>query len=449
MRLIFHVLILAAMVASLPLSSCFVLPPSLAFRSKVVVFAGQQQAAEDIQQQQQQQEAEECGLTLETACGPSTDPSKSKANGFGYAPKDLGYKGLFDPEEEAKLQSTGDLDERIQRGADFVCADAVNRYYYGGSGDSAPGAEVHVERCQDFLEEGFQAPPTNTFKASDPAVASVLGVGKLIGPNAPGDIRHVVLKLPPSFNYVEGQSISVLPPGTDVRGKPHRPRLYSIASTRYGDTLDGTTVSLCVRRAVYTDEASGKEDPSKKGVCSNFLCDLEPGSEVKVAGPVGKSMCLPPNLTSDSVDIIMVGTGTGVAPFRSFCHRMFTENTVVKHMYNGNASLYLGVPTSDGVLYKAEFDYMEATSGGRFKANYAVSREMKNEDGTKTYVQDLLKRDGEKIFNTIDAGGQIYFCGLKGMMPGITSAFESIAGDGWDSKLKEWRDRGLWHVEVY
>ena len=47
--------------------------------------------------------------------------------------------------------------------------------------------------------------------------------------------RHVVMKLPPSFQYVEGQSISIIPPGLDpFTQKPYKPRLYSIASTRYG-----------------------------------------------------------------------------------------------------------------------------------------------------------------------------------------------------------------------
>lgn len=47
--------------------------------------------------------------------------------------------------------------------------------------------------------------------------------------------RHIVMKLPPNFHYVEGQSISIIPPGLDpVTQKPYKPRLYSIASTRYG-----------------------------------------------------------------------------------------------------------------------------------------------------------------------------------------------------------------------
>ena len=120
------------------------------------------------------------------------------------------------------------------------------------------------------------------------------------------DIQHVLLQLPEGMHYVEGQSLSVIPPGTTENGKNHKPRLYSIASTRYGDLLDGKTVSLCVRRAEYIDPTTGLVDDSKKGVCSNFLCDIQKGDKVNVAGPIGKTMLLPED---PSKDIIMVATG--------------------------------------------------------------------------------------------------------------------------------------------
>ncbi|KAG0472400.1 hypothetical protein HPP92_016946 [Vanilla planifolia] len=77
------------------------------------------------------------------------------------------------------------------------------------------------------------------------------------------------------------------------QGLPHNVRLYSIASTRYGDSFDGKTASLCVRRAVYYDPETGKEDPSKDGVCSNFLCEAKSGDKVQLTGPSGKVMLLP------------------------------------------------------------------------------------------------------------------------------------------------------------
>ena len=114
-------------------------------------------------------------------------------------------------------------------------------------------------------------------------------------------------------------------------------------------------MSLCVRRAEYYDPNSGVADPTKKGVCSNFLCDAAPGTAMSVAGPVGKTMLLPKD---PNADVIMIATGTGIAPFRAFLHRLFMENTVARHMFGGTAWLVLGVPTSGGLLYKEEIDAM-------------------------------------------------------------------------------------------
>ena len=78
-------------------------------------------------------------------------------------------------------------------------------------------------------------------------------------------------------------------PQINSKGKevPHGTRLYSIAATRYGDSFDGMTTSLCVKRAVYWDAELGAEDPAKKGICSNFLCDAKPGQEITMTGARG------------------------------------------------------------------------------------------------------------------------------------------------------------------
>jgi ferredoxin--NADP+ reductase len=233
--------------------------------------------------------------------------------------------------------------------------------------------------------------------------------------------------------------------------KPLAPRLYSIASTRYGDTLDGTTVSLCVRRAEYHDPVTGLVDPAKKGVCSNFLCDAPPGTIVSVAGPVGKTMILPSN---PKADIIMIATGTGIAPFRGFMHRLFMEQTVTRHMFGGTAWLILGVPTTGGLLYKEEIDAMLSNARpGQLKVHYAISREMKNKvDGGKLYVQHVIAEHADEFFNRLDRGANVYFCGLKGMMPPILETLETVAkakGVNWEEKQKELKDNHQWHVEVY
>merc|ERR1719231_1973129 len=57
--------------------------------------------------------------------------------------------------------------------------------------------------------------------------------------------------------------------------------------------MTGTTTTLCVRRATYWCPELQAEDPAKKGVCSNFLCDSKPGDELQLTGPSGKVMLIP------------------------------------------------------------------------------------------------------------------------------------------------------------
>ena len=71
-----------------------------------------------------------------------------------------------------------------------------------------------------------------------------------------------------------------------MRGSQDSTQLTQVGqlAIRYGDTFDGKTTTLCVRRATYWDPELGREDPEKKGICSNFLCDAKPGTEITMTG---------------------------------------------------------------------------------------------------------------------------------------------------------------------
>lgn len=300
--------------------------------------------------------------------------------------------------------------------------------------------------------EVAKEPPLHLYKNKDPYTATVVSVERLVGPQAPGETCHIVIDHGGNVPYWEGQSYGVIPPGENPKkpGNPHNVRLYSIASTRYGDSFDGKTASLCVRRAVYYDPETGKEDPSKKGVCSNFLCDSKPGDKVLITGPSGKIMLLPeddPNATH-----IMIATGTGVAPYRGYLRRMFMEN-VPTFKFNGLAWLFLGVANSDSLLYDDEFTKYLQEHPDNFRYDRALSREQKNRSGGKMYVQDKMEEYSDEVFKLLDNGAHIYFCGLKGMMPGIQDTLKKVAekrgGESWDEKLSKLKKNKQWHVEVY
>uniref|UniRef100_A0A453LZQ1 Ferredoxin--NADP reductase, chloroplastic n=1 Tax=Aegilops tauschii subsp. strangulata TaxID=200361 RepID=A0A453LZQ1_AEGTS len=299
--------------------------------------------------------------------------------------------------------------------------------------------------------ESAKEPPLNTYKPKGPYTATIVSVERAVGPNAPGETCHVVIDHGGNVPYWEGQSYGIIPPGENPKkpGNPQNVRLYSIASTRYGDSFDGKTASLCVRRAVYYDPETGKEDPLKNGVCSNFLCNSKPGDKIQMTGPSGKIMLLPesdPNATH-----IMIATGTGVAPYRGYLRRMFMED-VPNFRFGGLAWLFLGVANSDSLLYDEEFTSYLKQYPDNFRFDKALSREQKNKSGGKMYVQDKIEEYSDEIFKLLDGGAHIYFCGLKGMMPGIQDTLKKVAeqrGESWDQKLSQLKKNKQWHVEVY
>lgn len=385
------------------------------------------------------------GPRLSSSCLFADDGARVKKSGCGIPIVPAGDCLLFDPEKEGKLQGTGSLSSRIREGPHYILPSDATIV-----SAEQPPSDAKIHPAQHWLEHLDDSLPLNFAKPNKPVKATVLGRQRIISDDAPGDIQHVILRLPPNMHYVEGQSLSVIPSGIDPKNnKRYSPRLYSIASTRYGDTLEGNTVSLCVRRAEFYSPISGLPDPSKKGVCSNMLCDATPGMEIDVAGPVGKTMLLP---SDPNNDVIMVATGTGIAPFRGFMHRLFMEETVARHMFGGTAWLILGVPVTGGLVYKEEFDAMQQNSN-QLKIDYAISREMTNTiDGGKLYVQHVIAQNANEFFERLDNGASVYFCGLKGMMPPIMEALEQVATDNgldWSAKHKEWKANHQWHVEVY
>ena len=90
-------------------------------------------------------------------------------------------------------------------------------------------------------------------------------------------------------------------------------------------------------------------------------------------------------------DLIMVATGTGIAPYRSFIRRIFTEKTPFAKDYTGLAWLFLGVANSDALLYDDEWQEVLKTNPDNFRVDYALSREEKNKKGGKMYIQDKVR----------------------------------------------------------
>jgi ferredoxin--NADP+ reductase len=292
--------------------------------------------------------------------------------------------------------------------------------------------------------------PVNIYRPNDPLKAKCVSNDSILGEGGIGVVQHIKFNIGGSkLTYMEGQSIGIIPPGKDAKGKPQKLRLYSIASTRHGDDVDDKSVSLCVRQLEYKDD-KGK---NVQGVCSTFLCNIKPGAEVQITGPTGKEMLLPED---PEANVIMLATGTGIAPFRAYLWRMFKDNERAAnpdYVFNGIAWLIFGVATTPGVLYHQELEELKAKYPENLWIDYAISREQKNAQGGKMYIQDRVAESAEKLWEMIQQEKtHVYICGLKGMEGGIDAALTIAAektGVTWSEYRSQMKKGGRWHVETY
>ncbi|MFK7850319.1 MAG: assimilatory sulfite reductase (NADPH) flavoprotein subunit [Akkermansiaceae bacterium] len=173
-------------------------------------------------------------------------------------------------------------------------------------------------------------------------------------------------------------------------------RLYSIASSPLAHPDE---VHLTVAAVRY--DANGR---SRKGVCSTYLSDVAKiGEKVSVFVQPNKNFRLP---EKDETPIIMVGPGTGIAPFRAFVeHRAETEAS------GGNWLFFGDQRYSYDFLYQLEWqDHLK--SGSLTKLDLAFSRDQPE----KVYVQDRMLENAEELYEWLEEGAHIYVCGDAGRM---------------------------------
>jgi benzoyl-CoA 2,3-dioxygenase component A len=280
-------------------------------------------------------------------------------------------------------------------------------------------------------------PYVNLYSRDQPAIATVSGNYRLTSDDASADVRHIVLDFgATAFPVLEGQSIGILPPGMDANGRPHIPRLYSVASPREGERPRYNNLSLTVKRV--TEDHDGNP---VRGVASNFLCDLKKGDQVRVVGPFGTTFLMPNHPGSS---LLMVCTGTGSAPMRAMTERR-RRRIALKE--GGRLMLFFGARAPGelpyfGPLMKLAKDFIDI--------NLAFSR-VPGEP--KRYVQDMIRARSADVARLIaDDNTFVYICGLKGMEAGVDDALRDACreqGIDWDAKLPALRAQGRYHVETY
>lgn len=279
-------------------------------------------------------------------------------------------------------------------------------------------------------------PYLNVYTRNNPAKAVVMGNLRITGDNTESDIRHIVLDFgKTAYPILEGQSIGIIPPGTDENNKPHRMRLYSVASPRDGERQNHNNLSLTVKRVIYEENSE-----KKLGVGSNYVCDLKKGDEVNVTGPYGSTFLMP---NHPEANIIMICTGTGSAPFRAMTARRRRKfpNATSKLL------LFFGARTKEELPY---FGPLMKLPDSFIDKELVFSREA---DKPKEYVQDrMLTRSADISKLLQDEDTYVYICGLKGMEEGVADAFSKICSEhnmDWDSVREQMTTTGRYHVETY
>ncbi len=271
-------------------------------------------------------------------------------------------------------------------------------------------------------------PSVNLYNRARPLTATVQGNFRLTEENADNDVRHIILSLGShNFPILEGQSVGIIPPGSDENGKPHNIRLYSVCSPRDGERANANNMALTVKR-----------EPD--GLCSNYVCDLKKGDTVDLTGPFGATFLMP---TDPEADIIMICTGTGSAPFRAFTeHRRRSMPDSP-----GKLHLYFGARRPEELPY---FGPLKKVPKSLLVQDLVFSR-IPGEP--KEYVQDRMRKRADALAGLLAKDKtHIFVCGLKGMEAGVDEAFADICrnvGLDWQQLKPRLRDEGRYHVETY
>ena len=262
----------------------------------------------------------------------------------------------------------------------------------------------------------------NIYSPKNPTEIKVVENYICTSESSPNYVRHITFDV--SGTELEGrvrvgQSLGILTPGTDERGKPHKLRLYSVSSPTKGEDGKSHLISTTVKRTI--EELDGK---LYTGVCSNFLADLKPGDTLNATGPSGKRFLLPQN--AGDFNYVFFATGTGIAPFRGMVMELLESD------YKGHIALIFGCSYRTDLIY-ADFFRKLDEEHDNFHYITCVSREDRRPDGTKKYVQTSIE-DCQGQLNPIFEldNTLIYICGIKGMETGI---YQTLAKQGFSDYL--------------
>ncbi|KAJ6577333.1 riboflavin synthase domain-like protein [Mycena capillaripes] len=190
---------------------------------------------------------------------------------------------------------------------------------------------------------------------------------------------------------------------------PMRPRQFSIASSRKRFPFQ---IHLCVAIVKYRT----KLKVPRRGVCTAFLASLQQGDKVEIGLQEGL-LRLP---ADNNTPVICIGPGTGVAPMRAVIQERL-------HLHASDNTLYFGCRSAPKDQHYGS-EWTSYASAGDLVYRAAFSRD--GPEGTKrTYVQDLLQEDAERIWRLLQAGASVFISGSSNKMPAAVKSALCFAAE--------------------
>ncbi len=278
---------------------------------------------------------------------------------------------------------------------------------------------------------------TGVFRREAPAIATVASSDTVTTAEDGSEVRLIVLDFGAThFPFLEGQSIGVVPPGARSDGRPRAMRLYSVASARDGEQPGTNTMAVFVRRVVRP----GHGGTPVLGLTSNWLCDRRPGDPVEVLGPFGETFLFPED---PRAEILMVGTGTGRAPFRGFAQRR------LRTAPHGPGRLHIFFGARTPQLFPA-IDELIADPTLLPSREVAYS---KAQGRDTEHVQDRMRRRSAEVASALRHDHlNVYVCGSSGLEDTVNTTLAEIGvahGIDWPGLRQQLLRDGRYHVETY
>lgn len=262
-----------------------------------------------------------------------------------------------------------------------------------------------------------------------------------ITPESTAEVRQIVLRIDePAFYFLEGQTIGVLVPGPHDFGNKAHHRYYTIADARGDDS--GVELELLVRRCFYIDEVSGEEYP---GVASHYLCDARVGDKIMLTGPYKSPFRIP---TDKNSNLLMIGTGTGIAPFRAFLRRVYEQ----QHAWSGKVRLYYGARTGTDLLYMNDInnDLSNYYDQETFRAIQSLSHGVLSDEADA--LRSGVEQHAEEVWDLIcSPSTHVYLAGTKKAAEAFEASLVKLAGSAeqWQAIKQGLVDERRWSELTY